>query len=259
MAGYYKEAIKYLKYALELSGNKAQIKSYIGMAFLKLKHPDIAVRYIGEALEELPGNRRIWTAYYNALFIQGSRLFYRGDLQLSGQIFKFIETQGISSILLHLYLAIIEREAGNFKEAISHYDEALKIEPEDPIIRFKRAVLLSESGRREEAELELSKIDIQPEARTVYKDQEAANRFLAVQHFEKGEFRKAAFYGVEVLKKNTGDPSMHLLVGESCRSTGDYEKAKNHFKRVLDTEPVQYTPDMELRWFFGFRNFTMRC
>lgn len=235
-SGFYREAIGFLKRALELSGGSAQIKSYIGIAYLKLKRPDLSIRYLGEAVEGLPENKKVYTAYLNALFVQGTRLFYRGDLDTARQMFSFIEAQGVSSVLLHLFLAIIEREARNINEAVRHYDEALKLTPDDALIRFKRAVLLRESGRGAEAEAELSQLDILAEMKDLSLDAETVNRFLAIQHFEKKEFRKAAFYGVEVLKSSPKDPSMHILVGESYRSVGEFEKAKNHFVRVLDTD-----------------------
>jgi tetratricopeptide (TPR) repeat protein len=57
-SGFYREAIGFLKRALELSGGSAQIKSYIGIAYLKLKRPDLSIRYLGEAVEGLPEKKR---------------------------------------------------------------------------------------------------------------------------------------------------------------------------------------------------------
>jgi len=234
-SGYYHEAVALLKKALELSGDSAHIKSYIGISYLKLKHPELAITYLGEAVEGLPDNKKLYTAYLNALFVQGTRLFYSGNLDLAHQMFEFIEQQGISSVLLHLYLAIIQREAGDLDEAIRHYDEALKLSPDDTLIRFKRAMLLHEVGRTKESEMELAQLNI-AELQGVSLEAETVNRFYAVQHFEKKEFRKAAYYGVEVLKHNPKDPSMHILVGESYRSIGELEKARNHFQRVIDVD-----------------------
>lgn len=239
-------AVRNLKKALELQPDSVQALGLVGLAYLKAKRPEVASSYLGRAVELDPDNKNLYTAYLNSLLVHAIRVFHRGDLDLSRQMFEFILGKGRDGVLLHLYLAVIYRENNEVAKALVHYDEALRISPDDPVIRFQRAVLLHRSGKIKQAEEELAKLKLVPDSRSFGWDNATTDRVLAVQHFQKGQHVKAIFFAEKVLHGLPRDIDMHLLIGEAYRALGEHEKAKNHFERVLDTNHKLLEPHFGL-------------
>jgi len=227
-------AVQYLKRALTHHPDSATTLSLIGMAYLKARRPEIAADYLGRAVSLNPENKKLYTGYLNALLVQGIRTFHRGDLQLASQMLEFISSHGGDGILLHLYLASIDRELGNAQAALAHYDAAVKMAPDDPAIRFQRAVLLQRMGESRIATEELRQLGLTPKPEQFSWDPSSTNRVVAIQHFQRGQHSVAIHHAEKVLHALPKDTDMHLLVGESYRLLGDFEKAANHFMRVLD-------------------------
>ncbi len=229
-------AVQNLKRALEHNPNSPTALSLIGFAYLKVHRPEIAADYLGRAVTLNPQNKRLYTGYLNALLVQAIRTFHHGDLDLANQMLQFIGSHGGDGILLHLYLASINRELGNLREALEHYDIAVKMAPDDPSIRLQRAVLLQRMGESRIATEELRQLDLTPNPEQFSWDPSSTNRVLAVQHFQRGQYSVAIFHAEKVLRELSKDVDMHLLVGESYRLLGDFQKATNHFTRVIETD-----------------------
>jgi len=227
-------AVQYLKRAIQHHPDSPTALSLIGFAYLKAHRPEIAANYLGKAVALNPENKKLYTGYLNALLVQGIRTFHRGDLGLANQMLKFISSRGGDGILLHLYLASISRELGNAKEALAHYDIAVKMAPDDPAIRFQRAVLLQRMGESRIATEELRRLGLTPKPEQFSWEPSSTNRVVAIQHFQRGQHSVAVYHAEKVLHALPKDIDMHLLVGESYRVLGDFEKAANHFTRVLD-------------------------
>lgn len=227
-------AVQNFKRVLEMEPDTPQTIGLIGMAYLKAHRPEIASSYLGRAVELDPDNKGIYTAYLNALLVQAIRVFHKGDIDLAGQMLEFILAKGRDGILLHLYLAIIYREQGELRKALEQYNFALEIDPEDPVILFQRAVLYHRLGKTARAQKELRDLDLVQDADQFSWDSPSTDRVFAVQHFQKGKYVKAIFFAEKILRKESKDIDMHLLVGESYRILGELEKASNHFHRVLD-------------------------
>lgn len=226
-------AVHNLKRSLELDPDSVASLSLIGFAYLKAHRPEIAADYLGRAVALSPENKRLYTGYLNALLVQGIRTFHRGELDLASQMLEFIRAQGGDGILLHLYLAAINRELGDLDKALSHYDFAVKMAPDDPAIRLQRAILLQRMGQLQRATEELRRIGLTPQPEQFSWDPMSTNRALAIQHFQRGQHSVAIYHAQKVLHALRTDVDMHLLVGESYRILGDFERAKNHFQRVL--------------------------
>ena len=111
----YRFAIHYFKKAGKKDGYNPQIDSFLGIAYLRMRRPEQAVAYLSRAVEAVPENGPIYTAYLNALAVQGVRCFHNGDLDMAEQIFRFLEKGEYRTILVYVYLGIIERELGNFR------------------------------------------------------------------------------------------------------------------------------------------------
>lgn len=235
-------AVVNFKRVLEFDPDSPQTIGLIGIAYLKAHRPEIAANYLGRAVELDPDNKMLYTAYLNALLVQAIRVFHRGDLDLAGQMLEFILERGRDGILLHLYLAIIYREQGDLERALDEYNRALEISPDDPVILFQRAVLFHRLGDTKRAEEELRDLDMVQDAEAFSWDSPNTDRVVAIQHFQKTQYIKAIFFAEKVLRNESKDVDMHLLVGESYRNLGEFEKAGNHFHRVLDVDRNRLEP-----------------
>jgi tetratricopeptide (TPR) repeat protein len=183
--------------------------------------------------------------YLNTALVLAIRLFYRGQLVDSARLFNEVLEQRSSSILPHLYLASIYKELDKNNESLYHIDAASKMSPQDPFLHLQKAlVLLSLDQKKEAAEelrtgTQLLKSSVSPEGNA--KD---VLRFITVNLFREKRYRETILYGTRLLKDDYKDPHLHMLVGESYRSLGDLDKAKNHFHRALEKDKAS----LEIRY-----------
>jgi tetratricopeptide (TPR) repeat protein len=208
------------------------IQPYLGLAYLKRKRFSLAVKFLGVAVENDPENQQLYVFYLNSLFLQAIRLFYNEDYELAAQMFRFLEAQDAPHLLLTLYLGMTERERGNYEEALSLFEKTLEKAPDDTLIRLQRAEMLFLLGDRQTARAEWEKLPFSDSPGTIPKDTTDFNRVTAVEHFQNGQYRKAFFHSVKVLKAES-DPRMHLLAAEASRHLCDWERAYNHYQRAL--------------------------
>ncbi|MBI9100839.1 MAG: tetratricopeptide repeat protein [Spirochaetales bacterium] len=218
-----------------------QVKAFLGFGFLKYKKIEPAVTFLGKAVEETPDNDKLYQAYLNALYLQGLKAFYREDMELAGQILTFLATKGAETILLYLHMAIIEKERGNFRDSLSWYDKALEEQPDDILIIIQRAELLYLAGDKEEAMAIWEKFAVfNGMARETVNPLNLC-RLSAIEHYQKGKYRKAFYFATQVLKHEK-DPNMHLVAAESARNMGNFEIAVNHYNRVIDIDHNMIEP-----------------
>jgi tetratricopeptide (TPR) repeat protein len=234
-AGFPKEALFQLKRALKGSPESFQIKSYLAFAYFKSGRHDIALPIFADLVAKQPANSRIFQAYLNTLYVQAIRSFHRGEVSEAMEMFSFLHEQGVESVLLFLYLGMGAREEGRLHDALWAYEKALALSPEDELIRYRRAVLLKELGRHREAMEELSSLEnFESDAGNL--DPLLADYQLAIRNYEEENYRKAAYYGLRMIKAGDKESDTRLLVGESFRRIGEFSRAENHFRRVLDLD-----------------------
>ncbi len=235
-------AVRSLKRALALKPGSATALALIGLAYLKARRPEIAADYLGRAVALAPGNAKLYTGYLNTLLVQAIRVFRRGELDLSRQMLEFIQGKRGDGILVDLHLAVIYREQGKLREALERYDSAILQAPQDPSIRFQRATVLHLLGERAAAAEELRGLNILSKPEQFSWDPESTNRVSATQYFRKAQYREAIRSAEQVLHASPKDVDMHLLVGEAHRILKNFERASNHFARVLDVKPRLLEP-----------------
>lgn len=208
------------------------LKAFLGLAYMKRKKFFKAVDFLGQAVEENPNNQGLYVTYLNTLFLKAARLFYREDYDMAAQIFHFLEAKQNSHILLKLYMGMIERERGNYDQSLVYFNQALEDSPHDQMVRLQRSEILYLLGRKLEAREDWARLPFMKEVQLQGFDQINFSRINAIEHFQKGQFRKAFYFATRVLHGKK-DPSMHLLAGEASRNLGNWERAKNHFQKAL--------------------------
>ncbi|MFP4362869.1 MAG: tetratricopeptide repeat protein [Spirochaetia bacterium] len=236
------EAVSHLKQSLDDSDNRAETFSLIGLAYLKKKNPESAVRYFEKAVYIEPENKKIYTAYLNALFVNALQHFQGNDIELAREMFEFIIQNGNFGVLPFLYLAKIYRMNNNYSGALKNLDMAVEKKPNDKVIRCQRAEILMRMGQRDRALDDLKQTDINVEQLSGNtKDTYFLDQQMAFDLYKRGEYQKVIFYGKQMLRRNPSDIQARLMTGEALRNIKEYGKAKNHFMsaKALDKTMLQ--------------------
>ena len=228
------KSARYFTKALELNPENPEILGLLGVTLIKLKKINPAVSILEQALEIQPENRSIYNAYMNALYAKGIKEFYYGDQWLSKQILEFLKSSGRAHVNIDLYLAIIEKDSGNFEKALGLYRNVIKENPSDDMLKVQIIPLLIKTGAQNEAAgllAELTEKNIPVNISNLSSTE--INRILSIEYFNRNKFREALLYAKKVIYENYYDNEMHMLMGEIFRQLGQNKKAENHFNLVL--------------------------
>ena len=209
----------------------------LGIAYLRMKDPEAAIEHFATALQHDPQNVRIQNGYLNAHVVNGIRLFYRGDYQNSARHFSRVLEYRDDSFLAHLYLSSIYRELGDSGQALHHLDRASVRMPDDPVIHLSRAVELLRCGKNSQALHELSRsASLLKTTARISSDPTEIYRLLAMILFRNGHYTKTVYYAKKVLKSDSKQPDMHVILAESFLNLGFLEKARNHLIRAIERD-----------------------
>jgi tetratricopeptide (TPR) repeat protein len=244
------QAILFLEDSLKRAPGNVSAMALLGTACLRARHSQAAVDILRQAVEagasgNIPpaGQKRIYRAYLNALFIRGIKLCRAGNYALGMQILSFVLENGREEVkkipLIHLELGRACRETGRLAEAAGHYTEAVNCAPGDTRIRWYRASILMALGRNEEALEDLGIIrsagggDGGIPADLPWNG-ELVDRFMIRSFLDRGEWRQAADAARNWLKNRRPDPAIHAMYAEAQRNLGNYESALNHLSRAAE-------------------------
>ena len=228
------KAARNLLKALTLSPDNPEIMGLLGVSLLKLKKINHAVSVLEEAVEIDPGNKSIYNAYLNSLYAKGVKEFFYGDPELSEQILEFLKKNGRNNDNIDLMLAVIEKEKGNYSKSLELYKSVIIRNPDDEMLKVQIIPILIKSGEQAEAArviAELSEKNIPLNINHLSSSE--INRILAIEYFNKKNYKAALHYAKRIIHENYYDNEMHMLMGEISRQLGQNEKAENHFNLVL--------------------------
>jgi Flp pilus assembly protein TadD len=122
----------------------------------------------------------------------------------------------------------LERE-GNLEEAIFEYQESIKDDPQFPEANGKLGLAYMQTGKQEEAAVELTK------AAAVISDP-LYHKALAKIFNDKKMFALAFFHYNEALKGLPGDASLHIGLAEIYAKQKNTEKAEDEFRQAIALE-----------------------
>ena len=75
----------------------------------------------------------------------------------SARAFLYVAARRPDSLLPHVYLGRIFKEAGELEQALHHYEKAQELAPEDPALSLLKAAIYVGLGQGEHATRELSR------------------------------------------------------------------------------------------------------
>ncbi|MBN2126719.1 MAG: tetratricopeptide repeat protein, partial [Deltaproteobacteria bacterium] len=135
------------------------------------------------------------------------------------------------NFLAHHHLGFVLALEGKTREALQHYEEALRINPDYPNARYGLATVLERMGKTEEAILHYSRlVETHPHfSRPHYN--------LGNIYFRQGRIEEALFHYKQALRIDPRDPMAHNNLGLALERKGRIEEALRHFADALRIRP----------------------
>ncbi len=133
--------------------------------------------------------------------------------------------------MAHNNLGIFLSQNGRFDEAISHFQKALEIKPNDPEFLSNLGISLDERGRFDEA------ISLFQKALRIMPDNDRFHNNLGVALMRKGNLKEALSHYQKALYFNPDRAECHLNVGIILSRSGRTDEAIIHFQKALEIKP----------------------
>lgn len=186
----HKSAIKFFERAIQLDPHFTYAYTLIGHEYLAQETWDKAVLYFRDAI-------RIDPRHYNAWYGLGTVYYHQGRYDYAEyHLKKAVQIHQQSSVLF-CSVGIVLISTKRIKEALHYFDLSLKLDPHNPLSRFKKAYVLYLLGNQEDSI---------------------------------GELEELKYYAPK-------DASIYYLLGKMYRQLNIIDKAMDNLSQALDLEP----------------------
>ena len=128
------------------------------------------------------------------------------------------------------YLAQLYRDRGALDESAAFFEQALRIQSEDPTTLFWLGDIRLEQGRPDDAE------PLFAQALSLYPSSLSARYGLAQTALLRDDYRRAADLLEEILARNPDIGAVHYPLGMAYRGLGDDAQAEAHLRRRENAE-----------------------
>ncbi|MEI6045468.1 MAG: tetratricopeptide repeat protein [Chloroflexota bacterium] len=132
---------------------------------------------------------------------------------------------------LHDNLGTICSEQGKYGEALIHYAQALKLDPESPTVLYNLGYFLLQNG----LEVAHSFLEKTLERDANYPD---AHRALGEVFMERGENRKAIASFVRAIEQNPADTRTRFRLSDMFWEQGDYHESAQQLYAITKIDPT---------------------
>jgi tetratricopeptide (TPR) repeat protein len=199
-AGQFDEAVAHYREALRLRPDDAVAHANLGAALVDLGKPVEALAAGGEAL-------RLWSA--------GGRV-----------------PPPAAAAACHNTLGNAHRAAGRPQEAVAHYREAVRLQPDYALAHFNLGFTLVEQGRPAEA------VGPCREVLRLYPDHAEAHNTLAAALVELSQLEPAAAHAREALRLRPDYAAACNNLGRAVQDQGRPEEAIAQYREALRLQPA---------------------
>jgi protein O-mannosyl-transferase len=149
----------------------------------------------------------------------------------SETLWRYTLGNGHESSYAHINLGNALAEQGHLEEALEHYRQAVRIDPEDATAYNNIGMALAERGRMEEA------IDYYRNALRIDPNHAMAHHNLGLALAERGQKEEAIEQYREALRLNADYASAHNNLGSLLAERGQMEEAIEHYRQALRIDP----------------------
>ncbi|MEX2262319.1 MAG: tetratricopeptide repeat protein [Bryobacteraceae bacterium] len=218
-AGRFEEAVREFGEAARLAPNIAEIHLNLGLVQHQLKDWKAATGSFEAALKLKPDLKGVRD-------LLGFDYLMLGSLGPARQQLEQALAENSSNADAHLWLGLVQMEAGDFRGAIARLEEARKAKPKDPDLLF----YLARAYERVSSELRQELLWVAPGSARAHM---AAAEFAAFN----GRTEEAIQEYQKVLALDPKMPGVHAAIGELHANDGEYAKAEESYRLEIALAP----------------------
>ncbi len=149
----------------------------------------------------------------------------------SNTLFKHTLKHTSNNLLIHNNQGIVLREQGRTEEAIKHYLQALRSNPDYALAHYNLGNAYAEQGKTKKA------IEAFKQAIRINPDYAQAHYNLGVAYDGSGKHKKAIEIFLQVLRIDPDNAQAHSNLGAAYAGSGKYREAIEAFKQALRIDP----------------------
>lgn len=160
--GRFRDALSHYASAIGQARNKYYYRNMRGRLFYQMGEVDSALTELSLAVEDLrkrDAKDLVYVYESKALFEHSLGMVHerRGDRDKAKEAYGRALQEDLSYAPAHVRMAFMATEARDSATAVSEFDLAVQIQPDDPGLRYQYGFILAETGRRTDAEVQLRK------------------------------------------------------------------------------------------------------
>ncbi len=161
--GQYAESVDKLSQTLEIIPNYTQAYMVRGYANAQLGRYDSAIVDFERVIEKLDdyNKNRLLPVYINTAeikYVEACAYVLKKDYQKAEQIFKAVLLEDFSFYMAHIQMSRMFMKLGMHKQALSEAEAAVMIRPEDPLLHYDKAIVLTALKDYEAALIEYDEV-----------------------------------------------------------------------------------------------------
>jgi tetratricopeptide (TPR) repeat protein len=166
--GRFKDALQFYASAINQERNKHYFRNMRGRLFYQLGEADSALTELSRAVEDLrkrDAKDLVYVYESKALFEHSLGMVHErlGNKDKAREAYGRALQEDLSYAPAHVRMAFMATDTRDTATALSEFDLAVQLHPEDAGLRYQYGYLLSEAGRRADAEMHLRKaVELNP-------------------------------------------------------------------------------------------------
>ena len=217
--------------AAEASPDFCPAHVYYGYSRLRIGDTEKALTEMQKAVELEPDNEKIYNMYLNTVLAYSVKKFRDEDAETALQGFQFLEKTGVTGVTTCIYTGLLYKSMEMYDEAARYIGEAVRLSPDDNILKNLLAEIYIKNARLDDAVELLGSYMSESECSSFLDSLENSAEIFAESFWQRGDYRNALHFALVSLKgKRTA--AMHLLAGECLMNEGRLDDAWNHYARA---------------------------
>jgi len=226
--GDFLEAAKYYEELLRLNPDVPQNYVRLALVYQKMKKAKEAIQLLEQGRDIIPDSLVILSGLSFTYFSEGK---FKEALKACHTILR-IDPKFFDILYLSGMIMLEDRK---WAEALSYFEKAIKIEPENKILQFRYASCLVAVGRSKDA------LKIYMRLKQEYPRDYKVYRDLAMVHISLGDIDMARENLKRAVEINPA-PNTYFDIAFILEKIGDLKEAVQYLKLYLDTTPEVNTP-----------------
>ena len=224
--------------AYSINPEEPAVLARLGEIALDEKRFDIAIKYLGSALEKQPEANKLHYSLAMAYRGKGDMELARSHLSKYGMVgvqppdpLKTQLAKLVTGYWTHILAGKLAFSAGRYTEAAESFQKAIEVDPKKAHAIVNLGSTLAQLNKPGEAIVKFkAALEIAP-------DNLAANFDLGMMYINSGKYEEAIKHLQVVVKKDPKDSQAHLILADVFKKEQRFEKAIEHYKTALSLDP----------------------